>query len=69
VRLERDLWDVQPPDPPSVDKSGLEVARIFVMGLRLASVVPLVGRDAYLRGHGRMLGKLLDRITVVDGQR
>jgi hypothetical protein len=48
--------------------SGLEVARVFVMRLRLAGVVPMVGSDTYLRGHGRMLGRLFNRITVVDGQ-
>jgi hypothetical protein len=30
--------------------------------------VPMVGSDTYLHGRGRMLGKLLDRITVADGQ-
>jgi len=48
--------------------SGLEIARIFVMRLRFAGVVPMVGADTYLHGHGRMLGKLLDRIVVADGQ-
>lgn len=47
--------------------SGLEVARVFVMRLRFARVVPMIGRDTYVRGHGRMIGKLLDRITVADG--
>lgn len=47
--------------------SGLAVARLFVMRLRFAGVVPMVGSDTYLRGRGRMLGKLLDRITVADG--
>jgi hypothetical protein len=27
----------------------------------------MVGTDTYLDGHGRMLGKLLDRIVVADG--
>jgi hypothetical protein len=48
--------------------SGLEVARLFVMRLRFARVVPMVGQDTYLRGRGRMLGKLLDRVTVADGE-
>jgi hypothetical protein len=47
--------------------SSLEVARIFLMRLRFANIVPMIGRDTYLHGHGRMLGKLLDRIVVVDG--
>ena len=48
--------------------SSLEIARIFVMRLRFAGVVPMIGRDTYLDGHGRMLGKLLDWVTVADGQ-
>jgi hypothetical protein len=47
--------------------SGLSVARIFVMRLRFAGVVPVVGRDTYVDGRGRMIGKLLDRVTVADG--
>jgi Family of unknown function (DUF6544) len=37
------------------------------MRLRFAGLVPMVGSDTHVRGHGRMLGKLLDRITVADG--
>jgi len=48
--------------------SALEVARVFVMRLRFAGVVPMIGRDTYLDGRGRMLGKLLDRFTVADGR-
>ncbi len=48
--------------------SGLEIARIFVMRLRLAGVVPMIGRDTYLRGRGRMLGTLLGRVVVADGE-
>ncbi len=43
------------------------VARVFVMRLRFAGVVPMIGSDTYLHGRGRMLGKLLDRIVVADG--
>lgn len=43
------------------------VARVFHMRVRLGRLVPMVARDTYARGHGRMLGKLLDLITVVDG--
>lgn len=42
------------------------VGRVFVMRLRFAGVVPLVGADTYLGGRGRMLGRLLDRFPVVD---
>jgi hypothetical protein len=36
--------------------SALDVARVYVMRLRFASVVPMVGVDTYLRGRGRMIG-------------
>ncbi len=45
----------------------LDTARIFHMRLRVGGLVPLLGRDSYLHGHGRMLGKAFDLITVVDG--
>jgi len=48
--------------------SSLEVARVFVMRLRLAHVLTMIGRDTYEQGHGHMLGTLFDRITVVDGR-
>jgi hypothetical protein len=48
--------------------SAVEIARIFVMRLRLGHVLPMIGRDTYLHGHGRMVGKLLDLVTVVKGQ-
>jgi len=44
-----------------------DIARVFVMSVRLVGVLPMVGRDTYLHGHGRMLGRLLDRVTVVNG--
>jgi hypothetical protein len=44
------------------------VARIFVMRIRFAGVVPMTGVDSYLRGRGRMLGKLLGVVTVADGR-
>jgi hypothetical protein len=48
--------------------SAVGVARIFVMRIRFASVVPMTGVDSYLRGRGRMLGKLLGVVTVADGR-
>ncbi len=44
----------------------LDLARIFHMRLRAGRVVPVLGRDTYMRGHGRMLGKVLDLVTVMD---
>lgn len=43
------------------------LARIFYMQLRFFGLVPVVGRDTYADGRGRMLIRLLDRITVGDG--
>jgi hypothetical protein len=48
--------------------SSPEIARVFVMRVRLLGVLPMVGCDTYLSGRGRMIGKLFNRITVVDGQ-
>jgi hypothetical protein len=44
-----------------------EVTRNFLMRLRFAGL-PVIGRDSYRDGRGRMLGKVLDRLTVIDGQ-
>ncbi|OFX25221.1 MAG: hypothetical protein A2V77_17795 [Anaeromyxobacter sp. RBG_16_69_14] len=43
-----------------------ELARLFYMTIRV-KLIPMLGRDTYLRGKGRMLGRALDLITVVDG--
>jgi hypothetical protein len=42
------------------------IARIFHMRLRFGGLVPVYVRDTYVNGHGRMLGRLLDTIKVVD---
>ena len=42
------------------------VARIFLMELRMAQVVPVIGRDTYVDGHGRLLVRPLDVVTVLD---
>jgi hypothetical protein len=42
------------------------IARIMHLRVRLAGLIPLVGRDTYIGGHGRMLIKLLDLVSVVD---
>ncbi len=46
--------------------SSLDLARIFHMRM-LFGPVPVLGRDTYLHGRGRMLGRALDLVTVVDG--
>lgn len=47
--------------------SAVEVARLFRMRLVFAGVVPMWGWDTYRHGSGRMLGKLLNLVTVADG--
>lgn len=42
------------------------VTRTFFMQLRFGGL-PVIGRDTYREGHGRMLGKVLDLVTVIDG--
>jgi hypothetical protein len=42
-----------------------ELARLFYLELRVGPI-PFIGRDTYLRGHGRMLGRALDLVTVLD---
>lgn len=48
--------------------SGVDVSRVFHMRLRYAGFVPLLARDTYIDGRGRMLGRLGDLVTVVDAE-
>lgn len=48
--------------------SGLEIARVFVMRLRFAQIIPMIGIDTYLGGSGEMRGKLLGIIPVAHGE-
>ena len=43
-----------------------QMARIFVMRLRFARLLPMIGHDIYLHGHGRMLGKPRDAAHAVE---
>ena len=45
----------------------LGTARIFHIRLRFFGIVPVIGRDTYANGLGRMLIRLLDVATVGDG--
>jgi hypothetical protein len=45
----------------------LAVARIFHIRIRFGGIVPVIGRDTYQNGHGRMLIKLLDLFRIGDG--
>jgi hypothetical protein len=47
--------------------SGLAVARIFHIRIRLRGLVPVLARDTYVLGRGRMLIRLFDLVTVGDG--
>lgn len=47
--------------------SAPSVTRLFHMRLDLAGVVPMFGADTYVAGRGRMRGKVLDLVTVVEG--
>lgn len=43
------------------------IARVFTMVIWFAGMLPMVGGDTYLRGTGRMHGKLAGLVTVADG--
>jgi hypothetical protein len=43
------------------------VARIFHIRIRFGGLVPVIARDTYLRGRGRMVVKLLNLFTIEDG--
>jgi hypothetical protein len=44
----------------------LGLARIFQIRMRFWNLLPVVARDTYLEGRGRMQAKLLDLVTVED---
>jgi len=44
------------------------IARVFVMRLRVAHVLPMIGVDTYLGGTGQMRGKLLGIVPVAHGE-
>jgi Family of unknown function (DUF6544) len=46
--------------------SAADIARLFHMRIDFAGFVPMVGRDSYVRGQGRMHGTLLGLVTVAD---
>jgi hypothetical protein len=47
--------------------SGLDVSRVFHLRVNFAWVLPMLGRDSYLLGRGRMRGRLLGLVPVADG--
>ena len=47
--------------------TSVALARIFHIQLRFFGLVPVLGRDTYFNGRGRMFIRLLDRFTVGDG--
>jgi len=44
----------------------LGIARIFHIKVRFWGLLPVVARDSYVGGHGRMLVKAFDRFTLED---
>jgi hypothetical protein len=47
--------------------SRVTVARIFYLRIRFFGIVPVLGRDTYIDGRGRMLIRPLDLFTIGDG--
>jgi hypothetical protein len=47
--------------------TALEVGRVYTMRIAFAGVLPMVGKDTYLKGHGEMLGKLMGMFKVAEG--
>jgi len=47
--------------------SRLALARIFHIRIRLGGLLPIIARDTYVAGHGRMHVKVLGLFTVADG--
>lgn len=47
--------------------SRLALARIFQIRIRMGGLVPIIARDTYIDGHGRLLVKALDLFTIADG--
>jgi len=46
----------------------LPVARIFHMKALMGHLLPVLARDTYVDGHGRMLAKVAGLVTVADGR-
>jgi hypothetical protein len=47
--------------------SRLGVARVFHLRIRLRGLVPVLARDTYIEGRGRMLIRLFDLVSIGDG--
>ena len=45
----------------------LALARVFHIRIRMGGLLPVIARDNYIDGRGRMLVKVLDLLTVADG--
>jgi hypothetical protein len=66
-RFRRSLEEAWMPCEAWQYNTRLAVARIFYLRLRFFGVVPVLGRDTYMNGHGRMLIRPLDLFTIGDG--
>ncbi len=47
--------------------SAAVVARVFWMRINACGLLPMVGRDSYVRGHGELRGRLAGLLTVPHG--
>jgi len=47
--------------------TALEVGRVYRMRIGFAFMLPMTGKDTYLRGRGQMLGKLVGLFKVAEG--
>jgi Family of unknown function (DUF6544) len=48
--------------------TNVEIARIFLIRATMFGFVPVVARDTFVKGFGRMRVKLFDRVTVEDAR-
>jgi hypothetical protein len=46
--------------------TSLEIARLFRLRIRVAGVIPTIGHDTYLHGHGRLRVRMFDLFPLVD---
>ena len=66
ARFRRDAGAWLPCEALQYD-TRLGVARYFYMRLVMKAIVPVIVRDTYVNGRGRMLARAFDALTVVDG--
>jgi hypothetical protein len=65
-RFRRSLEEAWMPCEAWQYNTRVAIARVFRIRIHVGGIVPLVGHDTYVDGHGRMLIKLLDLFPVGD---